>query len=36
VLPGCILDQVTSGFTLRGRLLRPARVVVAAGSESEK
>ncbi len=36
VLPGCILDQVNAGFTLRGRLLRPARVVVVSGSESEK
>lgn len=33
VLPGCILDQVTSGFMLRGRMLRPARVVVASGSD---
>ncbi len=33
VLPGCILDQVTSGFVLRGRMLRPARVVVASGGD---
>ena len=29
VLPGCIVNEVAAGFLLRGRLMRPARVVVA-------
>lgn len=30
VLPGCVISEVAAGFMLRGRLMRPARVVVAS------
>ena len=32
--PGIILEEQGRGYTLHGRLLRPARVVVSAGGES--
>ncbi len=30
VLPGCVVSEVAAGFMLRGRMMRPARVVVAS------
>ncbi|GDX82017.1 hypothetical protein LBMAG42_38280 [Deltaproteobacteria bacterium] len=30
VLPGCVVNEVAAGFMLRGRMMRPARVVVAS------
>jgi molecular chaperone GrpE len=36
VLPGCIVEEVTGGFSLRGRMLRPARVVVASTPTPEE
>lgn len=33
VAAGCVLQEVQSGFTLNGRLLRPAMVVVAKAAE---
>jgi molecular chaperone GrpE len=35
VEPGTVLEQVAGGYKLRDRVLRPARVVVAARSEDE-
>lgn len=34
VLPGCIVNEVSAGFVARGRLIRPARVVVAADEDA--
>ena len=36
VLPGCIVEEVTGGFSLRGRMLRPSRVVVASANDAEE
>jgi molecular chaperone GrpE len=33
VLAGCVIDEVAAGFRLRGKMVRPARVVVAAPGE---
>ena len=35
VLAGCVVDEAAAGFRLRGKMVRPARVVVAAPSPGD-
>ncbi len=36
VLPGCIVNEVSAGFLLRGRMIRPSRVVVASAPPTDE
>ncbi len=36
VPPGCVVEEVTAGYSLRGRMLRAARVVVASATTPEE